>query len=264
MGNCFNKRVQSADVGKSVQDEAHSVRSKTSAFKLLFKSEGSRTSLLSYIKSNCKESKLLDYASCFQKIDELKKIDNDRLFYDESKQIYANLSGMKDSDINSRLMEKLGICVTKANSRFEIIQEFQLVQESMLLSLNPIFTEYLKSNEYNTWLKEEKSVEVSIGRKVNVYNGPITLSAHSELYSNVLIVDNSTTNLRMTGVMLSRAGHSIEKCADGCSALEKMKEGSFDIVLFSSISSSDIQPSEITKSFKKWKHEKTLKDENGI
>jgi CheY-like chemotaxis protein len=153
-----------------------------------------------------------------------------------------------------------------ANAPAEIILKYLLITQNEILSRLVIpFEGYLQSTHYKKW--QEQVVEAEKLRRQqyqqqqqqamaammaaaaangggggaagglssvkSVASSPSVSRREtcSSAYPHILVVDDSTVTLKITGLTLERDGHQVDRAHNGQIALEKMKSRSYDVVL---------------------------------
>ena len=188
----------------SVQDEAHSVRSKNDALKMLLKNESSKLAFQNYLRP--KDSAAVNVIDYYIKVDELKKENSLTAFRSKVValiNVYGSLSlGSVESkkiscDDLSNLLDTSKTDEQLSKSRNDILMLLHKTQDECLLKLNPSFIEYLESDAYKEWNRKE--VKDKAGKK-NADMGPRKKSVASQKYPNVLVIDDNLISLRMIGL----------------------------------------------------------------
>mmetsp|Transcript_19350 Transcript_19350/g.26456 ORF Transcript_19350/g.26456 Transcript_19350/m.26456 type:complete len:653 (-) Transcript_19350:344-2302(-) len=133
-----------------------------------------------------------------------------------------------------------------------LVNYITAVENAILSSLIEYFEGFLRSDFYREWQMNQVRNEKlrrnnSKGSLVSSHSGlqsqqqgtspsaadrfPDRLPTCSAGYPNVLIVDDSTLTLKLTGLTLERDGHHVEKASNGEIALQLMSSNQYDVVL---------------------------------
>ena len=159
---------------RSIQDEAHSLRSKTSTVKMLIKNKNSRKAFYNFLEETEKgKEELLDY---FLFIESIKRVKDDEIEASRKKFItviaqYKRKSSGKASDLpctviyNSTQTWK----DVRILSTTDLIKMMSLSQNEVLVAITPLFESFLLSNFYT----ESNINEAALERKSYASSIPI-------------------------------------------------------------------------------------------
>ena len=151
-----DKKVQS----RSIQDEAVSVRSKSSAIKLLMRQENSRGFFQDYIHKNKDNLNFASYMNYYLDLNRLNIIKDEKIKRNAIEELinkYSSLQGPFLS-MHDDLRNDLNMPISNKSQIDMIIIQ---AKEEALIKLNPIFDEFVNSESYKEWQKTENKREIN-------------------------------------------------------------------------------------------------------
>ena len=151
-GGLTKPNYRTSGQGRSVQDEAISFRSKTSAIKILLRQEDSRASYKKYILASDKAN-IEVYLTYYEDAKMLKgDVDEIKLFLKKYSKLDSNIESLHDEITDAMLLSK--------SNRGQLLTLLGRCQEEALVKLSPVFNEYLKSSVYADYLSADKKREI--------------------------------------------------------------------------------------------------------
>lgn len=142
---------QSDKDSRSVQDEAISFRSKTSAIKMLLRQEESRAYCRKYILATDKGKEV--YLSYYEDAKMLKgDVDEIKFFVKKYSKLENSIATLHAEITDAMVLAK--------SNRNQLAMLVGRCQDEALVKLSPIFNEYLKSSFYADYLSAEKQREI--------------------------------------------------------------------------------------------------------
>lgn len=240
-------------------DEDRLERFNRGAINVLMRSEASQRHFFSYLKSVSYGEQIL---KCYKDIKAIKELDDQQLCSRMAaviwryKAIHDDYCAMakhkKDKKVkqsrNSKskvpeeviIWECLGkLRLTKVNkaSTQKLIHLLDLVEKALLSHLIAPFEAYLLSPFYEKWKKasmaeEKKKLKL---QAIEEHALPTFINESEEALikscSNVLLVDDSITTLKIAYCSLKTAGYKVQTATNGETALKAMKAMHYDVVL---------------------------------
>jgi hypothetical protein len=151
-----DKKVQS----RSIQDEAVSVRSKSSAIKLLMRQESSRGFFQDYIHKHKDNLNFSSYMNYYLDIDRLNIIKDEKIKRNAIQELISKYSSLQGPflSMHDDLRNDLNMPISNKSQIDMIIIQ---AKEEALIKLNPIFDEFVNSESYKEWQKSENKREIN-------------------------------------------------------------------------------------------------------
>lgn len=261
-----NITSSSALMSASPADEARSFRSKVGAMKIMMRTSHSYESLLQFLQ----EKGRAEYLVCYKDMNEIKILDDDQMISRTAALIWrykTSYEAVRVLGAPAETMEYLiWECFGKlrqldiANAPAEVVKKYLVIAQNEIIARLVIpFEEYLNSPKYREWQNAQMEFEKQRRTSRQVSNSNVSLPKFSGQapgqafisspslisisiapkgpgilgadYPDVLVVDDSLTTLKLTGLTLERDGHHVDRAANGQIALQLMKSRSYDVVL---------------------------------
>lgn len=243
--NVDSERSSGRQKPMSIQDEARSFRSKLGAIKMLTRNDVSYQSFLEYLQDKGKS----EFLVCYRDMEEIKTLAEDQMISRTAALIWryksifesVRVHGVRPDNMEYLIWECFGKLrqMDIANAPAELILKHLLIAQNEILARLVIpFESYLQSPNYKNW--QERLIEIEKQRRSQQHSSSLvsnkaSLSARLETcsanYPQILVVDDSTVTLKITGLTLERDGHFVDRASNGQIALEKMKSRPYDVVL---------------------------------
>jgi CheY-like chemotaxis protein len=252
----YDQNLNDFESGKITSDQLATLRANIGGIKMLAKCDDSRRAFLLYLKSAGDLDKLL---SLYLALAEIKALDKDNLCsrtsgilwrckseYDEFKARFAEeeLNNRKRHDKRCKrgkgaIQSVVWDCLGRLRSadikncpEKDLLNLIAVSQEKVLQKLIQPFEGYLKSEFYQQWQREKLDKAKQKPSSSKGLNGFLHQTPTcSDIYPQVLVVDDSPVCIKLVGRSLETDGHLVDRAINGEVALNLMKTQEYDVVL---------------------------------
>jgi CheY-like chemotaxis protein len=263
-----NLTSASALMSASPADEARSFRSKVGAMKIMMRTSHSYESLLQFLQEKGRAEYLICYKDMneIKILDDDQMISRTAALIWRYKTSYeaVRILGTPAETMEYLIWECFGKLrqLDIANAPAEVVKKYLVIAQNEIIARLVIpFEEYLNSPKYREWQDAQMELEkqrrtsrqasnvtsvspkgtaAATGQQGGFISSPSLVSISiapkgpgilGADYPDVLVVDDSLTTLKLTGLTLERDGHHVDRAANGQIALQLMKSQSYDVVL---------------------------------
>ena len=193
----------------SVQDEAHSARSKHHAMKFLLRQEVSRTAFYKFLRS--KNANAETFLEFYCEIEKIKKIEDIDQIFSACKSLVSTFAKLScGKEVIKAMGEILAKSVT-ADSKLEITHLLNQSQEESLVSLDPFFTEYCESDIYKAWVRQDAIDKVAHQQHQQEVPRRASTSLVVQSFPIILVIDDVPASARYMSILLQRGGFEVTK-----------------------------------------------------